>query len=191
MTASWRSAGPARRAREQCRDPRQVRPRSIARSRNGARSSRSIRPAPSSASSTRRPLMPRGGRGSIINISSVIGKLGTEFNFAYSVSKAGRADGHQGGAAVTLAPDDPRQHHRPRRHRHRHAARLAGQRRQERLAAYPMGRAGQMSRSVARGAVSRLRQIDIHHRRRDQGRWRGARRGEAEAAVMTAVLADG
>ncbi len=50
------------------------------------------------------PAMRRAGGGSIINVSSVIGALGTEFMIAYQASKAA-VHLLTRGAAVTLAPD--------------------------------------------------------------------------------------
>lgn len=90
------------------------------------------------------PLMRRGGKGSIINISSVIGNLGTEFNFAYSVSKAA-VQMITRTAAVTLAPDIRVNTIIPGGIDTDMLRALPEATRNQRLAAYPMGRAGQIS----------------------------------------------
>jgi 3alpha(or 20beta)-hydroxysteroid dehydrogenase len=86
------------------------------------------------------PAMRRAGRGSIINIASVIGTLGTESMIAYQASKAAV---HQltRAAAVTLAPDIRVNTITPGGIANTAmAAGLDQKWFQERLAAYPMGR---------------------------------------------------
>lgn len=90
------------------------------------------------------PLMRRGGRGSIINISSVVGTLGTEFNFAYSVSKQAVLMLTK-AAAVSLAPEIRVNTIIPGGIDTDMLRALPEATRKERLAAYPMGRAGQVS----------------------------------------------
>jgi NAD(P)-dependent dehydrogenase (short-subunit alcohol dehydrogenase family) len=87
------------------------------------------------------PAMRRGGGGSIINISSVLGTIGTESGIAYHASKAAvhlvtRA------AAVTLAPDIRVNCIVPGITATDMGASAGSERLKERLAAYPMGRAG-------------------------------------------------
>ena len=89
------------------------------------------------------PLMRKGGGGSIINISSVIGSLGTEFNFAYSVSKAAVLMLTK-AAAVTLAPEIRVNTIIPGGIDTNMLRALPERTREERLAAYPMGRAGRI-----------------------------------------------
>jgi 3alpha(or 20beta)-hydroxysteroid dehydrogenase len=88
------------------------------------------------------PLMRRGG-GSIINISSVVGTLGTEFNFAYSVSKQAVLMLTK-AAAVSLAPEIRVNTIVPGGIDTDMLRALPEATRKERLAAYPMGRAGQV-----------------------------------------------
>jgi 3alpha(or 20beta)-hydroxysteroid dehydrogenase len=87
------------------------------------------------------PAMRSGGGGSIINISSVIGNLGTEFNFAYSVSKAA-VQMITRTAAVTLAPQIRVNTIIPGAIDTDMFQALPETIRRQRLAAYPMGRAG-------------------------------------------------
>jgi NAD(P)-dependent dehydrogenase (short-subunit alcohol dehydrogenase family) len=87
------------------------------------------------------PPMLSGGGGSIINISSVIGNLGTEFNFAYSVSKAA-VQMITRAAAVTLAPHIRVNTIIPGAIDTDMFQALPEATRRQRLAAYPMGRAG-------------------------------------------------
>jgi NAD(P)-dependent dehydrogenase (short-subunit alcohol dehydrogenase family) len=89
------------------------------------------------------PVMHAGGRGSIINISSVIGNLGTEFNFAYSVSKHA-VQMITRIAAVSLAPTVRVNTIIPGGIDTDMLRALPEQIRRERLAAYPMGRAGRI-----------------------------------------------
>jgi len=86
------------------------------------------------------PAMRRAGGGSIINVSSVLGTLGTESGIAYHASKAAvhlitRA------AAVTLAPQIRVNCIVPGITATDMGASLGAERLKERLAAYPMGRA--------------------------------------------------
>jgi 3alpha(or 20beta)-hydroxysteroid dehydrogenase len=87
------------------------------------------------------PAMRVGGRGSIINISSVIGNFGTEFNFAYSVSKAA-VQMITRAAAVTLAPHIRVNTIIPGAIDTDMFQALPEAIRRQRLAAYPMGRPG-------------------------------------------------
>jgi 3alpha(or 20beta)-hydroxysteroid dehydrogenase len=87
------------------------------------------------------PSMRGSGGGSIINISSVIGNLGTEFNFAYSVSKAA-VQMITRAAAVTLAPQIRVNTIIPGAIDTDMFRALPDAIRRQRLAAYPMGRAG-------------------------------------------------
>ncbi len=89
------------------------------------------------------PLMKKSGPGSIINVSSVIGNLGTEFNFAYSVSKAA-VQMLTRTAAVTLAPDIRVNTVVPGGIDTDMLRALPEATRKQRLAAYPMGRAGKI-----------------------------------------------
>lgn len=89
------------------------------------------------------PIMRRQGSGSIINISSVIGNLGTEFNFAYSVSKAA-VQMISKAAAVTLAPEVRVNTIVPGGIDTDMLRALPEETRKQRLAAYPMGRAGKI-----------------------------------------------
>lgn len=89
------------------------------------------------------PLMRKSG-GSIINISSVVGTLGTEFNFAYSVSKQAVLMLTK-AAAVSLAPEIRVNTIIPGGIDTDMLRALPEATRKERLAAYPMGRAGQVS----------------------------------------------
>jgi 3alpha(or 20beta)-hydroxysteroid dehydrogenase len=89
------------------------------------------------------PLMRKSGGGSIINISSVIGNLGTEFNFAYSVSKAA-VQMITRTAAVTLAPTIRVNTIVPGGIDTDMLRALPEETRRQRLAAYPMGRAGRI-----------------------------------------------
>jgi len=90
------------------------------------------------------PLMRSSGAGSIINISSVIGNLGTEFNFAYSVSKAA-VQMVTRSAAVTLAPEIRVNTIIPGGIDTDMLRALPDHIRRQRLAAYPMGRAGKIA----------------------------------------------
>ena len=89
------------------------------------------------------PLMRTSGGGSIINISSVIGNLGTEFNFAYSISKAA-VQMITRTAAVTLAPTIRVNTIVPGGIDTDMLRALPEATRRQRLAAYPMGRAGRI-----------------------------------------------
>jgi NAD(P)-dependent dehydrogenase (short-subunit alcohol dehydrogenase family) len=89
------------------------------------------------------PLLRKSGGGSIINISSVIGNLGTEFNFAYSVSKAA-VQMITRTAAVTLAPTIRVNTIVPGGIDTDMLRALPEATRKQRLAAYPMGRAGRI-----------------------------------------------
>ena len=89
------------------------------------------------------PAMQTNGAGSIINISSVIGNLGTEFNFAYSVSKHA-VQMITRIAAVTLAPDVRVNTIVPGGIDTDMLRALPDHIRRQRLAAYPMGRAGKI-----------------------------------------------
>jgi cyclopentanol dehydrogenase len=89
------------------------------------------------------PAMQAGGSGSIINISSVIGNLGTEFNFAYSVSKHA-VQMITRIAAVTLAPTVRVNTIIPGGIDTDMLRALPDDIRRQRLAAYPMGRAGRI-----------------------------------------------
>jgi NAD(P)-dependent dehydrogenase (short-subunit alcohol dehydrogenase family) len=89
------------------------------------------------------PLMRKNGAGSIINISSVIGNLGTEFNFAYSVSKAA-VQMITRTAAVALAPTIRVNTIVPGGIDTDMLRALPEVTRKQRLAAYPMGRAGRI-----------------------------------------------
>jgi NAD(P)-dependent dehydrogenase (short-subunit alcohol dehydrogenase family) len=89
------------------------------------------------------PVMQARGAGSIINISSVIGNLGTEFNFAYSVSKHA-VQMITRIAAVTLAPTVRVNTIIPGGIDTDMLRALPDHIRRQRLAAYPMGRAGQI-----------------------------------------------
>jgi cyclopentanol dehydrogenase len=88
------------------------------------------------------PAMRRAGRGSIINISSVLGTLGTEFGIAYQASK-GAVHQLTRAAAVMLAPDIRVNTVTPGITATDMGAALGSARIKERLAAYPMGRAGE------------------------------------------------
>jgi NAD(P)-dependent dehydrogenase (short-subunit alcohol dehydrogenase family) len=89
------------------------------------------------------PVMLAGGGGSIINISSVIGNLGTEFNFAYSVSKHALQMITR-IAAVSLAPTVRVNTIIPGGIDTDMLRALPDHIRRQRLAAYPMGRAGRI-----------------------------------------------
>jgi len=89
------------------------------------------------------PAMKAGGGGSIVNISSVIGNIGTEFNFAYSVSKAA-VQMITRTAAVTLAPTIRVNTIVPGGIDTDMLRALPDDIRRQRLAAYPMGRAGRI-----------------------------------------------
>jgi len=89
------------------------------------------------------PVMRRHGSGSIINISSVIGNLGTEFNFAYSVSKAA-VQMITRIAAVSLAPAIRVNTIIPGGIDTDMLRALPDDVRRDRLAAYPLGRAGRV-----------------------------------------------
>jgi 3alpha(or 20beta)-hydroxysteroid dehydrogenase len=89
------------------------------------------------------PMLTASGRGSIINISSVIGNLATEFNFAYSVSKAAVLMLSR-TAAIALAPKVRVNTVIPGGIDTDMLRALPEDIRKERLAAYPMGRAGRI-----------------------------------------------
>jgi cyclopentanol dehydrogenase len=89
------------------------------------------------------PEMQKNGKGSIINISSVIGNLGTEFNFAYSVSKHA-VQMITRIAAVTLAPVVRVNTIVPGGIDTDMLRALPDHIRKQRLSAYPMGRAGKI-----------------------------------------------
>jgi NAD(P)-dependent dehydrogenase (short-subunit alcohol dehydrogenase family) len=88
------------------------------------------------------PAMRKGG-GSIVNISSVIGNLGTESYFAYSVSKAA-VQMITRAAAVILAPEIRVNTIVPGGIDTDMLRALPDDIRRRRLAAYPMGRAGKI-----------------------------------------------
>lgn len=90
------------------------------------------------------PVMQKQGRGSIINISSVIGNLATEFNFAYSVGKSA-VQMISRIAAITLAPTIRVNTIIPGGIDTDMLRALPDDIRRQRLAAYPMGRAGQIA----------------------------------------------
>jgi NAD(P)-dependent dehydrogenase (short-subunit alcohol dehydrogenase family) len=88
------------------------------------------------------PAMRRAGRGSIINISSVLGTMGTEFAIAYHASKSAvhlltRA------AAMTLAPRIRVNTVTPSITATDMAEEMGGDQLKARVATYPMGRAAQ------------------------------------------------
>jgi 3alpha(or 20beta)-hydroxysteroid dehydrogenase len=83
------------------------------------------------------------GGGAIVNISSVIGNLGTEFNFAYSVSKSA-VQMITRAAAVSLAPRIRVNTIVPGGIDTDMLRALPDEIRRQRLAAYPMGRAGRI-----------------------------------------------
>jgi NAD(P)-dependent dehydrogenase (short-subunit alcohol dehydrogenase family) len=87
------------------------------------------------------PAMRRAGGGSIINIASVLGTLGSEFSIAYHASK-GAVHLLTRAAAVTLAPEIRVNSVTPGIVDSAMGNALDRQRLTERLAAYPMGRAG-------------------------------------------------
>lgn len=89
------------------------------------------------------PLMRRNGSGSIINVSSAIGNLATEFNFAYSISKSA-VQMLTKTAAVTLAPAIRVNTVVPGAIDTDMFRALPEETRRQRLAAYPMGRAGRI-----------------------------------------------
>jgi NAD(P)-dependent dehydrogenase (short-subunit alcohol dehydrogenase family) len=89
------------------------------------------------------PLMRRNASGSIINISSVIGNLGTEFSFAYSVSKAA-VQMLTRTAAMTLAPTIRVNTIVPGAIDTVMLRALPEATRRQRVAAYPMRRAGRI-----------------------------------------------
>ena len=88
------------------------------------------------------PAMKRAGGGSIINISSVLGTLGTDFGIAYHASK-GAVHLLTRAAAVMLAPDIRVNSITPGITATDMADALGSERLRARVAAYPMGRAGQ------------------------------------------------
>jgi NAD(P)-dependent dehydrogenase (short-subunit alcohol dehydrogenase family) len=88
------------------------------------------------------PLMRRGGKGSIINISSVLGTLGTEFGIAYAASK-GAVHLLTRAAAVMLAPDIRVNCITPGITATEMGASIGADRLKERVGAYPMGRAAE------------------------------------------------
>ena len=89
------------------------------------------------------PLMRRNGSGSIINISSVIGNLGTEFNFAYSITKAA-VQMLTRTAAMALAPIIRVNTVVPGAIDTDMFRALPEATRKQRIAAYPMGRPGRI-----------------------------------------------
>jgi 3alpha(or 20beta)-hydroxysteroid dehydrogenase len=89
------------------------------------------------------PLMRRNGSGSIINISSVIGNLGTEFNFAYSITKAA-VQMLTKTAAMALAPIVRVNTIVPGAIDTEMFRALPEATRKQRIAAYPMGRPGRI-----------------------------------------------
>ena len=97
------------------------------------------------------PAMKRTGRGSIINISSVLGTLGTEFGVAYQASK-GAVNMLTRAAAVMLAPEIRVNAITPAITATDMAESLGSERLKARVATYPMGRAGQ-SIEVAQGVL--------------------------------------
>jgi NAD(P)-dependent dehydrogenase (short-subunit alcohol dehydrogenase family) len=95
--------------------------------------------------------MKRAGRGSIINISSVLGTLGTDFGIAYHASK-GAVHLLTRAAAVMLAPEIRVNSITPGITATDMGQSLGSERLKARLAAYPMGRAGQAI-EVAQGVL--------------------------------------
>ena len=87
------------------------------------------------------PAMRRAGGGSIVNVSSVLGTLGTDFGIAYHASK-GAVHLLTRAAAVMLAPDIRVNSVTPGITATDMGASLGSERLKARLAAYPMGRAG-------------------------------------------------
>lgn len=88
------------------------------------------------------PAMKRTGGGSIINISSVLGTLGTDFGIAYHASK-GAVHLLTRAAAVMLAPDIRVNSVTPGITATDMGNSLGAERLKARVATYPMGRAGQ------------------------------------------------
>ena len=88
------------------------------------------------------PAIKRAGGGSIVNISSVLGTLGTEFGIAYHASK-GAVHLLTRAAAVMLAPDIRVNSVTPGITATDMGNSLGAERLKVRVAAYPMGRAGQ------------------------------------------------
>jgi NAD(P)-dependent dehydrogenase (short-subunit alcohol dehydrogenase family) len=88
------------------------------------------------------PAMKRIGRGSIINISSVLGTLGTDFGIAYHASK-GAVHLLTRAAAVMLAPEIRVNSITPGITATDMGHSLGSERIKARVAVYPMGRAGQ------------------------------------------------
>ncbi|MEX2127431.1 MAG: SDR family oxidoreductase [Xanthobacteraceae bacterium] len=88
------------------------------------------------------PLMRRGGKGSIINISSVLGTLGTEFGIAYAASK-GAVHLLTRAAAVMLAPEIRVNSITPAITATDMGTSIGAERLKERVATYPMGRAAE------------------------------------------------
>lgn len=94
------------------------------------------------------PAMQATGGGSIINVSSVLGTLGTDTDVAYHVSK-GALHMLTRAAAVTLAPSVRVNTLTPGIVATEMAQGLGADRLRERLAAYPMGRAAEVPEVTA------------------------------------------
>jgi cyclopentanol dehydrogenase len=97
------------------------------------------------------PAMRRAGKGSIINISSVLGTLGTEFGIAYHASK-GAVHIITRAAAVMLAPGVRVNSITPAITATEMSQSIGAERLKARVAAYPMGRAGDAI-EVAQGVL--------------------------------------
>jgi NAD(P)-dependent dehydrogenase (short-subunit alcohol dehydrogenase family) len=97
------------------------------------------------------PAMRRAGKGSIINISSVLGTLGTEFGIAYHASK-GAVHMITRAAAVMLAPGIRVNSLTPAITATEMGQSIGAERLKARVAAYPMGRAGEAI-EVAQGVL--------------------------------------
>jgi cyclopentanol dehydrogenase len=97
------------------------------------------------------PAMRRAGGGSIINISSVLGTLGTDFGIAYHASK-GAVNMLTRAAAVMLAPEIRVNTISPGIVATEMGQSLGSERLKARLATYPLGRAGQAI-EIAQGVL--------------------------------------
>jgi cyclopentanol dehydrogenase len=97
------------------------------------------------------PAMKRSGGGSIINISSVLGTLGTDFGIAYHASK-GAVHLLTRAAAVMLAPEIRVNSVTPAITATDMGNSLGAERIKARVATYPMGRAGQ-PREIAQAVL--------------------------------------
>jgi len=88
------------------------------------------------------PAMRRAGRGSIVNISSVLGTMGTDFGIAYHASK-GAVHLLTRAAAVMLSPEIRVNSITPGITATDMSVSIGSERLRARIAAYPMGRPGQ------------------------------------------------